>query len=106
MGAVLTPSSHVRVDEAGRAWVDGTSYKVLDIVADHTVHGFSPAEIQYQHYRELTLAQIHSALAYYYDHRTELDEAIQREVSAIDRARATAGESPAVKRLRTEGKLP
>lgn len=39
--------------------------------------------LQYPH---LSLAQIHAALAYYYDHQTELDAEIQRrrqEVNAL-----------------------
>lgn len=106
MGAVTTPSSHICLDEQGRAWIAGTPYKVLDVAVDHVVHGFSPSEIQYQHYNELTPAQIHSALAYYYDHRAEMDESIRRGVVAAEKARSASGESPAVKRLRAEGKLP
>jgi uncharacterized protein (DUF433 family) len=106
MGTALAPSSHVHLDDQGRAWITGTTYRVLDVVADHVVYGFSPSEIQYQHYRDLTLAQIHAALAYYFDHRAELDEALKREALDVDRRKAAAGESPVVKRLRAEGKLP
>ncbi|PYT08317.1 MAG: hypothetical protein DMF60_05005, partial [Acidobacteria bacterium] len=35
-------------------------------------------EIFFQHYGDLSLAQIHAALAYYYDHQGELDAEIER----------------------------
>ena len=35
-------------------------------------HGWSPEEIHFQH-AHLSLAQIHAALGYYYDHKDELD---------------------------------
>jgi uncharacterized protein (DUF433 family) len=106
MSGTLTPVNHVRLDENAQAWVGDTSYRVLDIVLDHLAHGWSPEEIHFQHYGVPSLAEIHAALAYYYDHQTELDAQIEREVKDIDRRRAEAGESPFRKRMRTEGKLP
>jgi uncharacterized protein (DUF433 family) len=104
--ATLSSPAHIRIDEQGQVWIDGTSYRVLDVVMDHLLHGFSPSEIQYQHYGELTMAQVYSALAYYHDHRGEMDEEIRREADAVEHARDASGESPAVRRLRAEGKLP
>jgi len=45
-------------------------------------------------------------LAYYYDHKVEIDATIERQFQEVERMRAEAGESPVVKRLRAEGKLP
>ena len=53
----------------------------------------------------LSLAQIHAALGYYYDHQPELDAQVQRGVSEVQRLRMEAGESPVQKRLREMGKL-
>ena|SRR3990172_9162826 len=105
MASTLTPLQHIHVDDKGCAWVSGTSYKVLGLVLDHLAHGYSPEEIQYQHYGEPSLAQIHAAFAYYYDHQKELDAEIERQVRSIAELRAKSGESPVVKRLRAEGKL-
>ncbi len=106
MDQVLAPINHIRLDARGEAWIGDTSYRVIDVVIDHLSHGFSPSEIQYQHYGELTLGQIHAALAYYFDHRASVDEAIRLKEAAHERVRTSAGESPVVKRLRAEGKLP
>jgi hypothetical protein len=40
-------------------------------------HGSSPEEISFQH-PHLSLAQIHAALSYYYDHQQEIDAYIER----------------------------
>ncbi len=58
---------HVRLDQQGSAWIDDTNVKVIEVAKDWLAHGSSPEEmcIQYPH---LSLAQIHAALAHYYDH--------------------------------------
>jgi uncharacterized protein (DUF433 family) len=97
--------SYIELDETGRPWVAGTKVKVIEVVLDHTAYGFSPAEIHFQH-PHLSLAQIHAALAYYYDHQSEIDAEIQRQ--AVE-ARSLAEEnrdSPGRRRLREKGLLP
>ena len=65
-----------RLDERGIVWISGTKTKVLEPVVDKMAHGSTPEEI-YLQYPHLTLGQIHAALAYYYDHREELDRQIE-----------------------------
>ena len=55
----------------GRPRIAGTRIRVQDIVSDHEVHGLSPEEIA-REYPQITLAQVHAALAYYFDHRDEI----------------------------------
>ena len=40
MTAVET--THIRLDEAGRAWIDDTNVKVIEVVRDWLAHGSSP----------------------------------------------------------------
>jgi len=49
------------------------------------------------------LGEIHSALAYYWDHKEELDEDIERRLESGDKLRGTVGESPLVARLKARG---
>lgn len=70
-------TSHIEIDEKGVAWIDDTNVKVIEIVIDKLAHGSSPEEIHFQ-YPHLSLAQIHAALAYYYDHQTEIEAEIDR----------------------------
>ena len=54
---------------------------------------------------EVCLGQIHSALAYYYDHQAELDSDIQRRYEEVEAMREKAGDSPLQTRLSEMGKL-
>lgn len=67
-----TSYEHIALDERGTPWIPGANTKVVEIVAKVKAHGWSPEELAYQ-LPHLTLGQIHSALAYYWDHVAEID---------------------------------
>lgn len=98
-GAIAAPSSHVRLDDEGVAWIDRTNVKVIEVVLDRVAHGWSAEEVHFQH-PNLSLAQIHGALAWYYDHQAELDAEIERRFDDAEAERARVGESPLRRRLR------
>lgn len=75
---VTTPTAHIFLDERGFAWIDDTNVKVVEVVLDKLAYGSSPEEIHFQH-PYLSLAQIHAALSYYYDHQQEIDAYIERQ---------------------------
>lgn len=60
----------------GRAVVAGTGVCVSDIVTAMIFHQRTIDELAGDY--GLSLAQIHAALAYYYSHKAELDEEMQR----------------------------
>jgi len=94
--------THIRLDEHGVAWIDNTKIKVIEVVLDKLAHGSSPEEIHFQ-YPHLSLAQIHAAFAYYYDHQAELEAEIHRRWEEVNTLAAQEGESPLRKRLRLLG---
>ena len=100
----VSATAHIRLDDRGVAWIDETNTKVIEVALDMIAHGWSPEEIHFQH-PHLSLAQIHAALGYYYDHKLQMDADIQRSVRDVDQLRTQAGESPIRKRLREMGKL-
>jgi uncharacterized protein (DUF433 family) len=53
------------------------------LVVKQQAYGWSPEELHFQH-PYLTLGQIHSAPAYYWDHREELDRDIRRRLERAD----------------------
>jgi len=55
----------------GRSRIDGTRIRVQDVAIEHDRQGLSPEEICREH-PGLTLAQVHAALTYFYDHREEI----------------------------------
>jgi uncharacterized protein (DUF433 family) len=75
MTAVFT--TQIELDGRGVAWIGGTKVKVIEVVLDKIANGWSPEEIHFQH-PDLSLAQIHAALTYYYENQTQLDEQIRR----------------------------
>ena len=97
--------THIRLDETGRALVEDTNIKVIEIAADYLAHGSSVEEMALQ-FPHLTPAQIHSALAYYYDHQALFDAELQASrAHADDRWKAVLG-SPIRRKLQALGKLP
>jgi len=94
----------IAVDDRGIPRVAGSRSRVVDIVLDQQVQGWTPEQMREQH-PHLSLAQIHAALAYYHCHKAELDAAIERGLKMVDELRAAAGESPVARRLRSEGLL-
>jgi len=93
-----TTAGHIRVDDAGVAWIEGTQVKVIELATDKLAHGSSPEEMHFQ-YPHLSLAQIHAALAYYYDHQPELDAEIERRLTYADELAKRGLESPLRKKL-------
>lgn len=88
---------HLRFDDSGRAWVDGANVKVSEVAADYLAHGSSVEEMALQ-FPHLSPSMIHSALAYYYDHRESFDRSLEESLS-MSRAKGAASESPLKKRL-------
>ncbi len=101
-GEVATPYEHVVLDEDGVPVVSGSNTKVVEIALDMLAHGSSPAELHFQ-LPHLSLGQIHSALAYYWDHKEELDADIEERLRNVRRWRADTPVPALVERLRQRG---
>jgi uncharacterized protein (DUF433 family) len=96
---------HIAIGPDGTAMLAGTNTKVVEIVLDHLAYAFDATEIAREH-PHLTLGQIHSALGYYYDHRQEMDEDVQRRLQRVDAIRAEIGDGTITDKLRKTGRLP
>jgi uncharacterized protein (DUF433 family) len=92
-------SSHVVIDGHGRAWIDDTNIKVIEVVRDHLAYGWSPEEIHWQQ-PTLSLAQVYAALAYYHDHRVAMETEIRAGLESAEVAARLAEDSPFASRLR------
>ena len=75
--------------------------RVAQIAMDHLAHGWSVEEMCRQH-PYLTPAEAHAAMAYYWDHKQEIDDEIRLEWAAADQEAADATPPPVVLRLRTK----
>jgi len=86
-------TTQIEMDARGVAWIAGTNTKVLEVVLDKLAHGWSPEEIHVQH-PHLSMAQIHAALAYYYENQQRLDEEIRQDLEEVDQISAQSEISP------------
>ena len=94
-------STLIELDDQGVAWISETRVKVIEVALDKPAHGSSPEEMAFQ-YPHLSLAQIHAALAYYYEHQRELDADIQRRWLEVKELAAQNADSPLQRRLREQ----
>lgn len=100
-------TTHIWLDANGRAWIDDRNVKVIEVALDKLGYGWSPEEIYFQHSGYLSLAQIHAALAYYYDHQAEFDAEIERDRVEYEALWAAQDRnSPLFAKLRAAGKIP
>ena len=67
----------------GRPVINGTTLCVYDVVLAHTTgNKLPPAELADNY--QLTLGQVHAALAYYYLHQAAIDAEIQRNAEEAE----------------------
>src|SRR5437762_2907205 len=98
---VATP--HIWIDTDGRAWIDQTNVKVIEVVLDHLAYGWS-AEEMHRHHPHLSMAQIHAALAFYYDHQEEFDQTAAESLARAEAQAKSCADSPGRRRLRALGR--
>ncbi len=97
-----TEYKYVQLDERNVPIITGTTMKVVELVTGQIAHGWSPQELHFQH-PYLNMSQIYSALAYYWDHKKELDADIKQREEYAEKMRQEAGESPLAAKLRKMG---
>lgn len=96
-----TRYEHILLNEEHVPMIAGTTMKVIELVLDHLAYGWSPEELHFQH-PYLTMGQIHSALAYYWDHKAELDQDIERRLQFVDQVEQTTKSTPLAERLKAK----
>ena len=84
---VAALNSLIEIDEKGIPWISGANTKVVEVVLDKLAYGWSPEEMHRQH-PHLSMAQIHAALSYYYEHQDEVDADIERRERYVEELRA------------------
>jgi uncharacterized protein (DUF433 family) len=74
---VLHPHVERRIGVCGGdPVVRGTRFPVRSVVEYVLRSGMTPEELVAE-WKQLTLAQVHDALSYYYDHKAEVDRSIR-----------------------------
>ena len=82
--------------------VAGTNMKIIELVLEKMAYGWSPEELHFQH-PYLSLGQIYSALAYYWDHKEALDRDIEERLKLANQIQKETGRTPLEDRLKSKG---
>ncbi len=77
----------------GKPCIAGTRIRVWDIHVWHDLRGETPEQIV-ANFPQLTVADVHAGLAYYLDHRQEIDQQMQSAESFVDQLATQMGPSP------------
>lgn len=96
---------HIEMNRDGVAIVSGTTTKVVEIVQDHLAHHWHAEDIHRQ-YPHLSLAQIHAALTYFYDHQPEMEQEIEDRWRRAMDIKAKRADNTIRDKLRQMGHLP
>lgn len=104
MTATPTKYAHVELDDRGVPIIAGTTMKVVELVRAHQSYAPSVEQLLEEH-ACLTPGQIYSALAYYEDHKEELDADLARRDLMVEELRRQLGQPPLVERIKAQGLL-
>jgi len=96
---------HIEIASDGTATIAGTKTKVVEIALDRLAYHWDADEIKRQH-PHLTLGEIHSALAWYYDHQEAMDREIQAQLENVRQIKTSVGSSLIRSKLQALGKQP
>ena len=86
----------------GRACIAGHRIRVLDIVVWHEMRGYGADEVV-DLFPGITLADVHAALAYYFDHRESILQEMREDEEFVRQLRAAAGPGVLAQRLNALG---
>ncbi len=102
--ATTTNHIDIRNNRRGepRAFVQGTRVRVLDVYVLAEVQGKTPDEIVGA-FPQLSLAQVHAALAYYFDNKDAIEKEMRADEEFVLRMRAATGPGPLEARLKDKG---
>ncbi|HTQ40868.1 MAG TPA: DUF433 domain-containing protein [Pirellulales bacterium] len=77
----------------GKPRVAGTRIRVQDVYVWHELLGKS-ADVIAAEYPQLTVADVYAALAYFWDHRAEIELQMQSEENFVAKMQAALGAGP------------
>jgi uncharacterized protein (DUF433 family) len=86
---VSTIYHHIQMNDQQVPMIAGTTMKLVELITSQQAYGWSPEELHFQ-YPHLTMSQIYSALAYYWDFKAEMDADIQRRFAQAEDLRRNA----------------
>ena len=99
MELVATTYGHIVLDSSGTALIAHTGVKVVEMIKSHLAFQWGPEELSHQ-YPHLSLGQIYSALAYYWDHKDQMDAKLAKRAAMSDAIEAETPVPDFIQQLR------
>lgn len=99
---VATTYEHITLNKNGDPIIEDTTTKIVEIVLEMKAYGWSPEEIHFQH-PYLSLGQIYSALAYYFDHTEEFEKDIAERLKKVEKIQTEIKSNTLSERLKERG---
>ncbi|OJW20276.1 MAG: hypothetical protein BGO49_05095 [Planctomycetales bacterium 71-10] len=96
VGAIPVVREHIVATPdtcGGKPRIAGTRIRVKDVAVWHVHQGMTP-EVIVSKWTHLTLAGVHAALAYYYDHRDVIEQELADEAAWYEAQKAAQADSP------------
>lgn len=91
---MATANPHVTIDPStGKPCVAGTGVRVWDVYVLHERVGKTPDEIVAA-YPHINLADVHAALAYYWDNKAEIDQQMKEADEFVEQMKAECAPGP------------
>ena len=101
---VETRYEHIQLDQNNEPLIEGANMKVVELVLSQNAYGWSPEELNFQ-YPHLSMGQIYSALAYYWDHREEIESHIESRLQRVNHIQSLMPKSALKLRFQNKGLL-
>jgi uncharacterized protein (DUF433 family) len=102
LGTVNSIREHIEIMEGAggrKARIVGHNFRVVDVVTSHITLGLSVEEIV-EEWPTITLADVHAALAYYYDNREVIDAWMREDTAYVERMMREAGPSRLAEKIK------
>jgi len=91
--------AHIQNDPTtGKPCIVGSGIRVWDVYVLHERQGKTPDEIVAA-FPHLTLADVHAALAYYWDNKQEIDRQMKEADEFVAQLKVTSGPGPLARKL-------
>lgn len=90
---------HIQMEQStGKPCIAGTGIRVWDVYLLHERQGRTPDEIVAA-YPHMTLADVHAALAYYWDNKKEIDQQMKEADEFVEQLKAANDPGPLARKL-------
>ncbi len=99
-----TRYEHIALTEDGVPILAETTMKVIELVLARIAYGWSAEELHFQ-FPHISLGQIYSALAYYWDHQEAFEQEIERRLEHVEQIKQQVELSPLLAKLKEKGLL-